>query len=293
MSDSSSAESGRNCAAAGSSPPSISATSAPSPIPLEKSSSNSSDLDLLEDRLKKMTTSTCTSTNSSSNGSTPPTPLLNGSNGEGPPSSNVASSSTSNSGSLTKSRKSLLPKPNVDVMSKSCSTSSMLKSTLKRITRLSTSNKTSSPPSNPIPVQETKTSLARSKSFKDPQASNSLKNNSQSLRRNSARRETSHHSAMTRSGTAGDGLNRQHRRSQSMRRIRDRDARIRKSRGVQTSLTKDVMTDKTSDQADVHPEFSVYMPDLLGTTNDVETIGEKIILIFSVGLGLIKMLSSG
>ena len=61
------------------------------------------------------------------------------------------------------------------------------------------------------------------------------------------------------------------------RRFRDRDLNVKLSRGIQTSLTKDAMTEDQDDAEDrvvTDVAFSLYMPDLLGGDtggNDVET----------------------
>ena len=91
---------------------------------------------------------------------------------------------------------------------------------------------------------------------------------------------------------SGSGLNRQDvKRSNSMhqsyhgghggghgnRRFRDRDLNVKLSRGIQTSLTKDAMTEDADDAEDrvvTDVNFSLYMPDVLGGdtgANDVET----------------------
>ena len=63
----------------------------------------------------------------------------------------------------------------------------------------------------------------------------------------------------------------------SQRRFRDRDLNVKLSRGIQTSLTKDSMTEDQDDAEDrvvTEVNFSLYMPDLLGGDtggNDVET----------------------
>ncbi|XP_040579727.2 uncharacterized protein [Lepeophtheirus salmonis] len=177
-------------------------------------------------------------------------------------------------------------------------TSSMLKSTLKRMTRFSTTKPSSVPPSNthepfisatspkkriaksPAPP----TTLGRSKSFKEPFShrpssssstssttsnGSSSKTMSSSLRR-PARRDDSNN--IQRSGTSGNLA----KRSQSMRRLKDKDLCVKKSRGVQTQLTKDVMDEGVSSKEDesipTAVDFSIYLPDILGCGNSVDPV---------------------
>jgi len=111
------------------------------------------------------------------------------------------------------------------------------------------------------------------------------KDNAQQLQQQSDQR------SLQRTGS-GSGLNRQDvKRSNSMhqsyhgghggghgnRRFRDRDLNVKLSRGIQTSLTKDAMTEDADDAEDrvvTDVNFSLYMPDVLGGdtgANDVET----------------------
>eukprot|EP00096_Caligus_rogercresseyi_P013150 TRINITY_DN5823_c0_g1_i3.p1 TRINITY_DN5823_c0_g1~~TRINITY_DN5823_c0_g1_i3.p1 ORF type:complete len:895 (-),score=333.63 TRINITY_DN5823_c0_g1_i3:1083-3767(-) len=163
-------------------------------------------------------------------------------------------------------------------------TSSMLKSTLKRMSRVSTATTLSSNASNKPPLLDNASPkrrsvrssppLARSKSFKEPQprpGSSSSSSSTGSLRRPT--RKDHPPDQMSRCGTAGNLA----KRSQSMRRLRDKDVLIRKSRGVQTQLTKDgSLSECGEDETSILTalDFTVYLPDILGSGEEegVETI---------------------
>ncbi|XP_059090258.1 putative leucine-rich repeat-containing protein DDB_G0290503 [Tigriopus californicus] len=174
-------------------------------------------------------------------------------------------------------------------------TANMLKSTLRRMTRLSVSSK----PADRSPEEATAGSLSRSRSFREPAPppplggslrprnsamSSSLRRPKNKDRDDAASAQRPH---LQRSGTGGtlDGrrstVNRSH--SVTGRRLRDRDLNVRKSRGIQTQLTRDSFRDEedassTLDHTDASTsplttlEFGLYLPDILGADVDpVET----------------------
>lgn len=161
--------------------------------------------------------------------------------------------------------------------------SAMLKSTLKRMTKLTTS-----------PV-------SRSSSFKEPPDMTKHRNGTGSLkqplmaRSNSLRKVKNKDKAvaemtngssysLSRSGTSGTldrnfgSANGGVKRTPSMttvRRFRDKDLNVKLSRGVQTQLTKDTVDEPDFSEDGGIPtnlDFTVYLPDLFGGDNDqVET----------------------
>merc|ERR1719357_1359997 len=169
----------------------------------------------------------------------------------------------------------------------SATASAMLKSTLKRMTKLTTS-----------PVN-------RSSSFKEPpdvsrnrNGTNSLKQplmaRSNSLRKvknkdkvqemsNGSSYSLSRSASGTSTGTSGTldrnfGSSSGVKRTPSMttvRRFRDKDLNVKLSRGVQTQLTKDIIDEPDFSEDGNIPtnlDFTVYLPDLFGGDNDqVET----------------------
>ena len=211
----------------------------------------------------------------------------------------------SNNGTLDKSANSKLN-----------GTANMLKSTLRRMTRLSintakpvlssesvssASNRSSpedphgprkrtSPRSHISPSSST-TSVSRSKSFRDPPPPTYPQRNSalsSSLRRPRNKDRAEETNRFQRSGTGGtldrgpaSGRNTVHRsHSTTNRRFKDRDLNVKKSRGVQTVLTRDVVQDEDDEAAKVDQgcgpstdlEFTLYMPAVLGNEVDhVET----------------------
>lgn len=174
-------------------------------------------------------------------------------------------------------------------------TANMLKSTLRRMTRLSVSSK----PADRSPEETVPGSLSRSRSFREPapplplggslRPRNSVMSSSLRRPKNKEREDagTGPRPHLQRSGTGGtlDGrrstVNRSH--SVTGRRFRDRDLNVRKSRGIQTQLTRDSFRDEedassTVDHTDASTsplttlEFGLYLPDILGAEVDqVET----------------------
>lgn len=172
-------------------------------------------------------------------------------------------------------------------------TASMLKSTLKRMSKLTQIKGVksgNSPPGNSATV-------GRTKSFKEPeppgirvvkrggQVEGTGVQRSQSLRRvknkdlvNPGPGYSGNH-FMVRSGTSGTldrnmGVKRTHSIT-GTRRFRDRDLNVKLSRGVQTQLTKDTVDEPEFTDDGGNPttlEFTVYLAELLGGDNDqVET----------------------
>ena len=183
-------------------------------------------------------------------------------------------------------------------------TANMLKSTLRRMTRLSlntakpvtsadslTSSNRSSPeegkkrsPRSHLSSSGSSNSVARSKSFRDqpppayPQRNSAL---SSSLRRPRNKDRVDQDNRFQRTGTGStlergpaSGRHTIHRsHSNTHRRFKDRDLNVKKSRAIQTNLTRDVMQDDEGDEsASTTVEFSLFMPAVLGNEVDpVET----------------------
>ena len=285
------------------------------------------DLDQLENRLERFTKP---SSSSSSNGGShlvPPVPSLRkNSAGSHIPKPEISakpaffvSASNYMSQSLRSPTKAKLPPKEVSkdtsIAAKASGTASMLKSTLRRMTRLSinpskeTVSSNSSPEESPMAPprsssrrvspkrqQNQGASINRSRSFKEPAPSGLLpRNNSQTglsqrgtLLSNSLRRPrnkdrssigsttSEDRPAFQRSGTGGTlegrrtSVNRSH--SVTNRRFKDRDLNIKKSRAIQTQLTRDTFNDSAEDMTDAgvptQVDFSLYMPDLLGIDDD-------------------------
>ncbi len=174
------------------------------------------------------------------------------------------------------------------------SSSSVLKSTLKRMTKLSihpskdkakeetsTASRKQSP-QRPGAVSQQQPPLPAERLSRQNSQTAVITSRSQSLRRirNKEVREENTNT-MTRSGTGatlerrfGGGVTRSHSVSARAARLRDRDMFVRKSRGVQTQLSKDPHEDAYSGEDGIPTtvDFTLYMPDILGTDVDpVET----------------------
>ena len=184
---------------------------------------------------------------------------------------------------------------------KSAGTASILKSTLRRMTRLSintTSTKEKSSESNKASPEERNgrpqpsrrsTSMNRSGSFREPEPYGNgriIPRNmplSSSLRRpRNKDKEQPDYRGFQRSGTGGTLERRGVNRSQSVtgRSRQNRDTIVRKSRAIQTQLTRDSMNDDFENvgggnencSISTSVDFSLHMPDLLGAEVDpVET----------------------
>jgi hypothetical protein len=286
------------------------------------------ELDQLGNRLEKFVSSAATTTSSreTSPKSLLPTPARRSSAGShiprpeiGPKPAFLASLAISRN-FMTQSMKSPTkskspPAAQTDAKatsSKSSGTASILKSTLRRMTRLSintTSRDKSADSSNVSPeeknakggvvnrkrggVSPSSTSVSRSRSFKEPEpyASSRATNGgivprnmplSSSLRRprNKDRDDGQNRSNFQRSGTGGTlerkGVNRSHSVAGAARRQNNnKDMLVKKSRAIQTQLTRDTMNDDLVDDAMSIPtniDFNLHMPDLLGSDVDmVET----------------------
>ena len=204
--------------------------------------------------------------------------------------------------SQTKSPSPKSKSPNKDdtksTLNKVTTTTSMLKSTLKRMTRLSihtssTRDKSADSSKKSPEEDKTKSAINRNKSFKDPDPSarmtrsyvggQSQRNTvmSSSLRRPKNKDNNSDRVPLQRSGTGGTLERRSIGRSHSVtgRRFKDRDLNVKKSRAIQTQLTRDVLADdeasaecEAAESFPTNMEFTLYLPDLLGADVDpVET----------------------
>ena len=187
---------------------------------------------------------------------------------------------------------------------KSAGTASILKSTLRRMTRLSintssTSTREKSSESNKGSPEERNgravssrrsTSMNRSGSFREPEPYESrraanggiIPRNmplSSSLRRprNKDKEQPDYRGGFQRSGTGGTLERRGVNRSQSVtgRSRQNRDTIVRKSRAIQTQLTRDAMNDDLENNGgngeggiSTSVDFSLHMPDLLGAEVD-------------------------
>jgi len=159
-------------------------------------------------------------------------------------------------------------------------TASMLKSTLKRITKLTTSPVSRSQSfREPIPpprILQNKpnghpTSMTRSSSLR--RVKNKDLANNKEIHGNSTLNYP-----LSRSGTSGTLDRNGVKRTPSMtsvRRFRDRDLNVKLSRGIQTQLTKDTVDEPDFNDDGSIPtniDFTVYLPDLFGgDTDQVET----------------------
>ena len=194
---------------------------------------------------------------------------------------------------------------------KTAGTASILKSTLRRMTRLSINTTTATSAARDKSSESTKgspedrksaargrrqspssstNSVSRSKSFKEPADAPSRSANggiiprnmplSSSLRRpkNKDREDIPGRSGFQRAGTGGTldrrSVGRSHSTAGGGSRRHLKDVQIKKSRAVQTQLTRDAINDDDVGDAPVPTsvDFSLHMPDLLGAEVDpVET----------------------
>lgn len=186
----------------------------------------------------------------------------------------------------------LPPKPGSiqNLKDKTQGTANMLKSTLKRMSRLTVGGKERKSPETNSRLPSPAT-IDRSKSFKEPSEPtpasrrslvqrNTVMSSSLRRPRNKEKLEVERSNTIQRSGTGGtldrrSGVNRSH--SVTGRRLRERDLCVKKSRAIQTQLTRDVLQD---DDDQVGPEdpmptqlqFGLFLPELLGAEVDqVET----------------------